>query len=46
MTFVVGDGDDRIVERRLDVYDAVVNDALLFLLEALLLTGLCRCFSH
>src|SRR5262249_2092970 len=47
VAFLVANRDDRVVERRLDVHDAVVDDALLLLLEALLLAAcFCWCFRH
>src|SRR5271165_1453518 len=46
MAFLIGDRDDGVVERRLDMHDARMDDALLLLFEALLLTTFCGHFSH
>src|SRR5579872_990907 len=43
---LIGKRHDGIVERRLDVHEAVGNDLLFLLLERLFLAGFCRGFSH
>src|SRR6185436_1077730 len=45
VAFLVGNGDDGVVERSLDVHDARVDNALLLLLETLLLAAFCWCFG-
>src|SRR5260370_11159619 len=46
IAFLIADGHDGVVEGGLDMHDARVNDALLLLLEALLLACFDWCFCH
>src|SRR5205807_7542753 len=46
IALLVGNGHDRVVEGGLDMHDAIVDDALLLLLEALLLACFSWCFCH
>src|SRR5262249_6443156 len=46
ISFLVGDGHDGVVEGRLDMHDASMDDALFLLLEAFFLGGFSWCFRH
>jgi hypothetical protein len=45
VAFLIGNGDDGVVERCLDMHNARMDDALFLLLEALLLARFGCCFS-
>src|SRR5579862_116551 len=49
VAFLIGNRHDRVVERRLNMHDPGMDDALFLLLETLLLArlrGFCWCFRH